>query len=53
MDGIYDITVECANDIERACDHEDWDFWEAMADFCTIRDLVAAQRLDREVDNAR
>jgi hypothetical protein len=50
MNEIYETTVECASEIERVCDHEDWDFWEAMTDFCKIRELIAAQRKDRETD---
>lgn len=48
MNEIYLVTVDCANELERRFDCEDWDFWEAMADFCTIRDLIAAQRNDKE-----
>lgn len=51
MNEIYCITVDCANELERQLDHEDWDFWEAMADFCRIRELIAAQRKDREVNH--
>ena len=48
MNEIYCITVDCANELERKLDREDWDFWEAMADFFRIRDLIAAQRKDKE-----
>lgn len=51
MNEIYETTVECANEIERVCDRDDWDFWEAMTDFCKIRELIAAQRKDRETNN--
>lgn len=51
MNDIYSVTVSFANELERRCDREDWDFWEAMSDFCTIRDLIAAQRCDVEASN--
>lgn len=50
MNEIYETTVECANEVERACDRDDWDFWEAMTDFCKIRELIAEQRKDRETN---
>jgi hypothetical protein len=53
MNEIYETTVDCANEIERRFDSDDWDFWEAMADFCTIRELIAAQRRDMEVRNGK
>lgn len=53
MNEIYCITVDCANGLERRLEDDDWDFWEAMADFCTIRDLIAAQRADKEVGNGK
>ncbi len=53
MNGIYEITVECANEIERRFDNDDWDFWEQMADDYNIRELIAAQRCDMEVQNGK
>lgn len=53
MNEIYCITVDCASELERRLDDDDWDFWEAMADFCAIRDLIAAQRNDMEVNHGK
>lgn len=51
MNEIYSITVNCADELERQFDNDDWDFWEAMTDFYQIRELIAAQRKDKEVNH--